>query len=149
MYLKKTTETVMIDGHELRVELSPENRRTISLSIGRTRIVGIKYPAWAGKKAAMSFLDKKRDWVSRCLREASDASEKGFGPGLHEGRMLLYKGKPYRVSFGLAVEIQGDGIIVPKETAQGALEDWYRGESEKMVGEFLEKNKARIPRCVI
>ena len=113
-------------------------------------VIIMRYPSYISSKKALEYVQAKSGWITKKHMTIKTAEAAGAGQGVYEGRLLYYSGRKYNIKFGGdVVKIWGDDLIIPAESNQIDLEEWYKCESQNMVNNFIRINRQEIPDCII
>ncbi len=116
--------------------------RRISLSI-RSGEVRLTLPPGAGEAAGFAFLESRRDWLERRLRDAPAPVP------FHPGETVPFRGRPRRICVvpGLRdpLRLEEDRILLA--TAAGCerlVESWLRREARRAFGDAVARYAAAL-----
>ena len=125
MYLKRTTEKIIIGGQELVVTFNPCNRRTVSLRIISSGELSVRFPSLLSRRKVLEFIRSKENWIKKNCAAVEASEVIGIGKGIVEGRILYFAGKPLRLSIeGEVVSIDDENISIPLNYKLVDMEEW-------------------------
>ena len=147
--------TILIRGQTVVYTLERKRVKNINLRVKRDGGIAVSAAPWVPLGVIERFLLSRGDFLLRALA----GSERREAQPWAEGRELRYLGRPLRLTLaqGTRTRVElGDGVLrltlrAPDdpERVRGAVERWYRAESERLCRTYCERLRPRFaPRGV-
>ncbi|MFC1566454.1 M48 family metallopeptidase [bacterium] len=93
-------------------------RKSIGLYITRDAHLEVRAPYWVTKNMIYDFVEKKKDWIEKNIKNAKIKKEKKDQLDFEIGGKLLFLGKTYNIIEDkevTALEFKEDNILVPSK----------------------------------
>ena len=126
--------------------LERQDRRTLSISIGRDGVVKIKAPYSMPMHEIKKFVSDKQKWIIDKLRSINNMIENN--KDLIEYNQFMFLGTKYKPYYadvsGIVLDTEAHSIFVPKSTAESAVVVSIAGFFKKKAKEILSQRVKSI-----
>ena len=137
-----------INGYYLQLSIFYSKRKSLHLALKPAGVLHARAPAGMPEEKIIDFIQKRSGWITGHMDKQKNAEKAGVGTGLAEGRTLFFLGKPRKlIRAGSKISVDEECIYIPDRFILDDLEEWYRQQSTKLVVDFIERNKAKLPPC--
>ena len=131
----------------MQVEIIRQKRKTLSIVITADGKVEARAPQRLSNETILSFVDEKRDWIEKKLKEREQKinPEKNYS----EGGEFSVLGKNYTLTLydGDKIGLSGDRLYFPKKyqaEIKNRLGGWYKVKAKTVLKAILDEESKRV-----